>query len=121
MAQWAFEHRRPAGLGTDTLPGTEGVYFPMKGAAGVIGVLANGRRFTNESESYHDVGAAMIKACAGQRVDVRRLQHRVAIAAQMVGTVLVGDEQHKARSALHRVPLWPAVPQSALIFNSRAN
>lgn len=33
---------------------------------GVIGVLKNGKRFTNESESYHDVGAAMIQACAGQ-------------------------------------------------------
>ncbi|MEJ7930493.1 FAD-dependent oxidoreductase [Ramlibacter sp. AN1015] len=32
---------------------------------GVIGVLASGRRFTNESNSYHDVGAAMAKACAG--------------------------------------------------------
>jgi succinate dehydrogenase/fumarate reductase flavoprotein subunit len=32
---------------------------------GVIGVLSNGRRFTNESNSYHDVGAAMIKACEG--------------------------------------------------------
>ena len=31
---------------------------------GVIGVLANGRRFTNESESYHDVGAALERACA---------------------------------------------------------
>ena len=30
---------------------------------GVIGVLKNGRRFTNESNSYHDVGAAMIEAC----------------------------------------------------------
>jgi len=30
---------------------------------GVIGVLSNGRRFTNESNSYHDVGAAMIEAC----------------------------------------------------------
>ncbi|MDM0066817.1 FAD-dependent oxidoreductase [Variovorax sp. J31P207] len=30
---------------------------------GVIGVLSNGHRFTNESNSYHDVGAAMIKAC----------------------------------------------------------
>ncbi|WP_440982900.1 FAD-dependent oxidoreductase [Shinella sumterensis] len=27
---------------------------------GMIAVLSNGRRFTNESESYHDVGAAMI-------------------------------------------------------------
>lgn len=33
---------------------------------GIIGVLANGRRFTNESNSYHDVGAAMIAACEGQ-------------------------------------------------------
>jgi succinate dehydrogenase/fumarate reductase flavoprotein subunit len=32
---------------------------------GVIGVLCNGRRFTNESNSYHDVGAAMIQACEG--------------------------------------------------------
>jgi succinate dehydrogenase/fumarate reductase flavoprotein subunit len=31
---------------------------------GVIGVLKNGKRFTNESNSYHDVGAAMIRECA---------------------------------------------------------
>lgn len=34
---------------------------------GVIGVLKNGKRFTNESNSYHDVGAAMVRACAGQK------------------------------------------------------
>ncbi len=34
---------------------------------GIIGVLANGRRFTNESNSYHDVGAAMMRACEGQK------------------------------------------------------
>ena len=33
---------------------------------GVIGVNRNGKRFTNESNSYHDVGQAMIKACEGQ-------------------------------------------------------
>jgi succinate dehydrogenase/fumarate reductase flavoprotein subunit len=33
---------------------------------GVIGVRADGSRFTNESNSYHDVGAAMIKACEGR-------------------------------------------------------
>ena len=31
---------------------------------GIIGVLRNGKRFTNESNSYHDVGAAMVRACA---------------------------------------------------------
>ncbi|MBD1549394.1 FAD-dependent oxidoreductase [Roseibium aggregatum] len=33
---------------------------------GVIAVLKNGKRFTNESESYHDVGAALIAACEGE-------------------------------------------------------
>jgi succinate dehydrogenase/fumarate reductase flavoprotein subunit len=33
---------------------------------GVIGVLKNGRRFTNESNSYHDVGAALMRACEGE-------------------------------------------------------
>jgi succinate dehydrogenase/fumarate reductase flavoprotein subunit len=34
---------------------------------GVIGVLRNGKRFTNESNSYHDVGAALIRACEGEK------------------------------------------------------
>ncbi|MGE4450835.1 FAD-dependent oxidoreductase [Castellaniella sp.] len=34
---------------------------------GVIGVLRDGRRFTNESNSYHDVGQAMIDACASSK------------------------------------------------------
>ncbi|MDQ7971124.1 MAG: FAD-dependent oxidoreductase [Rhodocyclaceae bacterium] len=32
---------------------------------GIIGVLSNGGRFTNESNSYHDVGAAMVAAQQG--------------------------------------------------------
>lgn len=32
---------------------------------GVIAVLKNGQRFTNESNSYHDVGAALTRACEG--------------------------------------------------------
>jgi succinate dehydrogenase/fumarate reductase flavoprotein subunit len=28
--------------------------------------LADGKRFTNESNSYHDVGAALMRACAGR-------------------------------------------------------
>jgi succinate dehydrogenase/fumarate reductase flavoprotein subunit len=34
---------------------------------GIIGVTRHGRRFTNEANSYHDVGAAMIEACKGDR------------------------------------------------------
>lgn len=34
---------------------------------GIIGVLPNGHRFTNESNSYHDVGAALHRACADMK------------------------------------------------------
>lgn len=34
---------------------------------GVIGVLKSGHRFCNESESYHDVGAALWRACEGEK------------------------------------------------------
>ncbi|ACC73134.1 FAD-dependent oxidoreductase [Paraburkholderia phymatum] len=34
---------------------------------GIIGVTRKGTRFTNESNSYHDVGAAMIEACRGEK------------------------------------------------------
>ncbi len=40
VAQWVFDNGRLAGQGTDTLPGTEGVYFPMKGPTASVGVLA---------------------------------------------------------------------------------
>jgi two-component system sensor histidine kinase KdpD len=40
VAQWVLDHDRMAGRGTDTLPGAEAVYLPVRGAAGAIGVLA---------------------------------------------------------------------------------
>jgi two-component system, OmpR family, sensor histidine kinase KdpD len=39
VAQWAFEHGRSAGRGTDTLPGSSAIHVPLRGAASVVGVL----------------------------------------------------------------------------------
>lgn len=48
--------------------GTHGVFPHLldRYKPGIIGVTRRGQRFCNESESYHDVGAAMIRACAGE-------------------------------------------------------
>lgn len=60
-AAWMPVSKVPNGDGTHTaFPHLLDRYKP-----GVIAVLQDGRRFCNESESYHDVGAAMIEACAG--------------------------------------------------------
>ena len=39
VGQWVFEHGKPAGKGTDTLPGAKGLYMPLAGAEKTIGVL----------------------------------------------------------------------------------
>ena len=40
VAQWVFDHGRPAGLGTDTLPAASAQYLPLTGARRTMGVLA---------------------------------------------------------------------------------
>ncbi len=39
VAQWAFDHGRSAGLGTDTLPGAAALYVSLRGTQSVMGVL----------------------------------------------------------------------------------
>ena len=48
--------------------GSDGRFFHLidRAKPGVIAVTREGRRFTNESENYHDFVCAMIDACAGQ-------------------------------------------------------
>ena len=40
VAQWVYDHGQMAGQGTDTLPGGEVVFLPLKASSGMIGVLA---------------------------------------------------------------------------------
>ncbi len=39
-ARWAFDHRQPAGLGTDTIPGSAWLYLPLNAPMRTRGVLA---------------------------------------------------------------------------------
>jgi two-component system sensor histidine kinase KdpD len=39
VAQWVYDHRQLAGSGTQTLPGVQGVYFPLVAPHKVLGVL----------------------------------------------------------------------------------
>jgi two-component system, OmpR family, sensor histidine kinase KdpD len=40
VAQWVFDHGQMAGRGTDTLPGSEALFLPLRSATGILGVLA---------------------------------------------------------------------------------
>jgi two-component system sensor histidine kinase KdpD len=56
VAQWVFEHKKSAGKGTDTLPGSNGMYLPFTGAektVGVLGVFSNQKKQFVEPEQLH--------------------------------------------------------------------
>jgi two-component system sensor histidine kinase KdpD len=39
VAEWVYEHAQIAGHGTETLPGAQGIYLPLKGSQNSIGVI----------------------------------------------------------------------------------
>jgi two-component system sensor histidine kinase KdpD len=56
VAQWVYEHRQPAGLGTDTLPGAKALYLPLissGGPVGVVGILSRRSGDTLDPEQFH--------------------------------------------------------------------
>lgn len=58
---WMPVSKVPVGRSFKAFPHLLDRYKP-----GIVAVLKNGKRFTNESASYHDVGAGLIAACEGE-------------------------------------------------------
>jgi two-component system sensor histidine kinase KdpD len=94
VAQWAFDKGQPAGFGTDTLPGSEVLYVPLRAptrARGVLAVKAHNRRLLRipEQRQLLDTFAALI-AIALERV------HYVEVAQDAV----VQMESERLRNSL---------------------
>jgi two-component system sensor histidine kinase KdpD len=94
IAQWAFDKGRAAGAGTDTLPGSEALYLPLRApvqARGVLALRARNRRLLKipEQRQLLDTFAALI-AIALERV------HYVGIAQD----ALVRMESERLRNSL---------------------
>jgi len=56
VAQWAYEHERAAGKGTDTLPGSKGIYLPFTGSektVGVVGIFSNDDKQFLDPDQFH--------------------------------------------------------------------
>ena len=78
---------------------------------GVIGVLKNGQRFTNESNSYHDVGAAMVRACAQLDAEAYGTETAMWLIADAAAVAKYGLGYAKPAP----MPLWPHVKSGYLV------
>jgi two-component system, OmpR family, sensor histidine kinase KdpD len=94
IAQWAFDKGQPAGFGTDTLPGSDILYIPLRAPAqsrGVLAIRAQNRRLLRipEQRQLLDTFAALV-AIALERV------HYVEIAQK----ALISMESERLRNSL---------------------
>jgi two-component system sensor histidine kinase KdpD len=94
IAQWTFDKQQPAGLGTDTLPGSSWLYLPLRAPSRTRGVLAlkpKLRRLLLVPEQLRQLETfAALVAIALERV------HYVDVAQN----ALVGMESERLRNSL---------------------
>jgi two-component system sensor histidine kinase KdpD len=106
VAQWVFDHGKPAGLGTDTLSGSAGLYLPLSGSEAVLGTLAvlpaNPRRVTlPEQFRLLETFAAQI-GLALERADfaVHAQAAEVRAEAEAIRNALLASISHDLRTPL---------------------
>jgi two-component system sensor histidine kinase KdpD len=106
VAQWVFDHGRPAGLGTDTLPAAAAQYLPLTGTHQTLGVLAvqpTQRRRLLLPEQRH-----LLETFAGQiALAIERAQlaeeaemARVAVETESLRNTLLASISHDLRTPL---------------------
>jgi two-component system, OmpR family, sensor histidine kinase KdpD len=106
VAQWVFDHSKPAGVGTDTLSGAAGLHLPLAGGERVFGVLAvlpsNPRRVTlPEQYRLLETFAAQIGQ-ALERADfaVHAQAAAVRAEAEAIRNALLASISHDLRTPL---------------------
>ncbi len=106
VAQWVYDHGKPAGLGTDTLPAAPAQYLPLTGTRRTLGVLAvrpTQRRRLLLPEQRH-----LLETFAGQiALAIERSQladeaerSRVAVETESVRNTLLASISHDLRTPL---------------------
>jgi two-component system sensor histidine kinase KdpD len=109
VAQWVYEHRQPAGLGSDTLPGAKALYLPLvasAGAIGVVGILPKTATDGLEPEQFHYLEAfANQTAIAIERSFLGEAAQRALLKAETesLRNTLLSSISHDLRTPLSAI------------------
>jgi len=109
VAQWTFDHRERAGLGTDTLPGAKALYLPLIGSSrtvGVMGILPGSSKAPFDPEQIHVLeGFANQTAMALERAFLSREAQRALLKAETetLRNTLLSSISHDLRTPLTAV------------------
>lgn len=109
VAQWVYEHRQPAGKGSDTLPGAKALYVPLiasAGAVGVVGILPRTSTDGFEPEQFHFLEAfANQTAIAIERSFLGEAAQRALLKAETesLRNTLLSSISHDLRTPLSAI------------------
>jgi two-component system, OmpR family, sensor histidine kinase KdpD len=106
VAQWVYDHGKPAGLGTDTLPAAPAQYLPLTGTDRTLGVIAvrpTQRRRLLLPEQRHlletfagQIALAIERAKLAEEAELSR----VAAEAEGLRSTLLASISHDLRTPL---------------------
>ena len=106
VAQWVFDHGRPAGLGTDTLPAAIAQYLPLKGTQKTLGVLAvlptqRRRLLLPEQRQLLETFAGQIALAIERAERAEEAESaRVAVETESLRNTLLASISHDLRAPL---------------------
>jgi len=106
VSQWVYEHGQVAGQGTDTLPGAAGLYVPLlgsRGAVGVLGLRPTDPRSFQAPEQLHQVETfASQTALAIERAQLAAAAEQAQVRAETerLRNSLLSSVSHDLRTPL---------------------
>ncbi len=105
VAQWAFDNALPAGIGTDTLPAAHGVYLPLIGSRGPIGVLglsrASGEALRPDQFRFLEaIGNQAALAIERSQLAGQAEATRVQVESERLKNALLSSVSHDIRTPL---------------------
>jgi two-component system sensor histidine kinase KdpD len=105
VASWAFEHRQPAGRGTDTLPSAEGLHLPLLAGERAVGVLS--LRFRDAAPlaaDQRDLLDAFVRQIAlvldRQRLRDAEQQAKLLAESERLSRTLLNSISHEIRTPI---------------------
>lgn len=107
VAQWVFDRRQVAGIGTHTLPSSKGLYIPLAASRGgvALGVLSvvptSGAPFTHEQRALLDTFANQSALAIERATLAKEAEHaRLMAESEQIRNALLSSVSHDLRTPL---------------------
>lgn len=106
VIRWVFDHRHPAGAGTDTLPGTQGTYLPLLGSDNLVGVLgvqplsAEARLTVSQMKLLESFAGQVAMALERCNLAVQAESVRLQMETERLRNTLLSAVSHDLRTPL---------------------